>query len=99
MAHFSSEIQGSQGGEATRYGNKVSGIQSHIRGSYLGCKVRMYYDGEKQEDVLKIFITSGTHAGQPDFGLLKITQNQWDSLVKNNNFLLPAKIINFREVE
>ncbi|MFA5991837.1 MAG: hypothetical protein WC794_06360 [Candidatus Doudnabacteria bacterium] len=97
MAHFSSEIQGSQGGEATGWGTKTSGIQCYISGWNLGCLVRMRYNETKQEDVLEIYVNGGSNCFEKDILLLQINQTQWKNCAKDINFLVPAKIININE--
>jgi len=58
MAHFYGSIQGNRG-EATRMGTKTSGIEGHIRGWNIGCRVVIGHDDEGN-DVVNVYLTSGS---------------------------------------
>ena len=60
MAQFYASIQGNRG-EATRMGTKASGIDGHIRGWHVGCRVVCrHIDGK---DVVSVYKTSGSSYG------------------------------------
>lgn len=59
MSHFYADIQGNRG-EATRGGSKASGMQGHIRGWNVGVRVSCYYDEERDEDRVRVTLTSGS---------------------------------------
>lgn len=61
MAQFYASIQGNRG-EATRMGTKLTGIEGHIRGWNIGCRVHMYHrDGV---DHCWIYQTKGSNGGE-----------------------------------
>lgn len=59
MARFYATIQGNRG-EASRMGTKKTGIQGHIRGWDIGCKVLLNVDSEGK-DMISIYLTSGSN--------------------------------------
>ena len=63
MAQFYADIQGSRG-EATRLGNKKSGLSGHIRGWDVGARVTMRYNELKDEDEITIELTGGSSGGR-----------------------------------
>lgn len=60
MAHFYADIQGRRG-EATRCGDKGSGITGHIRGWTIGARVDMSHDDGV--DHVRVFRTGGSGSG------------------------------------
>ncbi len=62
MARFYADIQGNRGA-ATRMGTKDSGMNGHIRGWYLGCRVMMRYNKQTKEDECTIELTGGSGSG------------------------------------
>lgn len=69
MAQFYADIQGNRGA-ATRMGTKASGINGHIRGWDVGCRVHCYYDDKEEVDKVSIELTSGSgqHRMSKDLG-------------------------------
>ena len=59
MAHFYASIQGNRG-EATRMGTKNSGMEGHIRGWDVGCRVYMGVDSDGN-DTVSVYLTSGSN--------------------------------------
>ena len=61
MAQFYASIQGNRS-EATRMGNKNSGITGHIRGWNVGGQVIMEHVNE--QDICFIYATGGSNSGK-----------------------------------
>lgn len=59
MAQFRATIQGNRG-EASRCGNKNSGIHATINGWHVGITVVAEYDRRQERDVFTVFKTSGS---------------------------------------
>ena len=77
MAQFYASIQGNKS-EATRMGTKNSGIEGHIRGWSIGCRVDCGYDAEKDMDFVDITLTKGSSgAGRKFIG--RIYEDQFDN--------------------
>ena len=64
MSRFYGEVVGNRG-PATRGGSKDSGIRGHIRGWSSGGEVRCYVN-DKDQDVVDIYITSGSNGRHSD---------------------------------
>ena len=58
MSQFYADIHGSRG-PSTRQGTKASGMEGHVRGWDLGCRVRMSHNGGR--DVCHVYLTSGSN--------------------------------------
>jgi hypothetical protein len=63
MSRFYGEVRGN-GSAASRMGEKGSGMHGHIRGWYLGAKVKMWVNA-LGEDVCTIHLTGGSHDDAP----------------------------------
>jgi len=63
MSRFYGSMHGSRG-EVTRQGTPNSGITAHIRGWNVG--VRTQVRNEDGEDVIYIYLTSGSNGSEPD---------------------------------
>ena len=59
MAQYYADIQGNRG-QATRMGTKKSGLDGHIRGWHVGCRVFMRFNEETQRDECTIDLTGGS---------------------------------------
>jgi hypothetical protein len=59
MSQFYADIEGNRG-QATRMGTKKSGMDGHIRGWNVGCRVWMRYNEETGQDECSIDLTSGS---------------------------------------
>lgn len=59
MAQFYADIQGNRG-RATRMGTKKSGMDGHIRGWNVGCRVWMQFNEQTGQDECTIDLTSGS---------------------------------------
>jgi len=59
MAQYYASIQGNRG-QGTRMGTKKSGIDGHIRGWNIGCRVWMQFNKETQQDECVINLTGGS---------------------------------------
>ncbi len=62
MAHFYGGVHGSRG-EATRLGDKKSGLTTFANGWGLGVDVRIRYCEETKEDVVSVALTGGSNGG------------------------------------
>ena len=62
MAQFYASIQGNRG-QATRMGTKQSGMDGHVRGWNVGCRVFMQYNEQTGQDECIIDLTSGSSGG------------------------------------
>ena len=60
MAQYYADIQGNRG-QATRMGTKQSGMDGHIRGWNIGCRVWMRYNKETGQDEYTIDLTAGSN--------------------------------------
>lgn len=60
MAHFYAHIQGTRG-EATRCGDKKSGIDGHVRRWNIGARVVLRYNNKTEKDECTIYLTSGSN--------------------------------------
>ncbi|HPE06298.1 MAG TPA: hypothetical protein PLW50_01100 [Smithellaceae bacterium] len=81
MAHFYAEIQGARG-EATRCGDKHSGINGHIRGWDIGASVRLHYDEKTGLDTCRIFLTSGSNGNHASVCLGEFTSEAFTKPVE-----------------
>jgi len=72
MARFYGSLKGNRG-QATRTGTKKSGIEGHIRGWDVGTKVRCFVN-EDGNDVVAVFLTSGSHGRMHDVLLGEFTE-------------------------
>lgn len=61
MAQFRGTVQGNRG-EASRLGNKSSGLTVTCNGWNMGVKVVATYDNETDTDVFKVYKTGGSHS-------------------------------------
>ena len=75
MSHFYANIQGNRG-MATRQGTKTSGIEGHIRGWDIGCRVTCIH--RKGEDVCCVYLTSGSSGHKPSKRLGEFTVKDLD---------------------
>ena len=60
MAHFYADMKGVRG-ETSRTGTKNSGISAHIRGWDVGCRVSLWHDRDRNEDVITVYKTGGSN--------------------------------------
>lgn len=65
MAQFYASIQGNRG-TATRMGSKKSGMDGHIRGWSIGCRVWMRYNEETGQDECVVDLTRGSNRSGQD---------------------------------
>ena len=63
MGHFYASIQGNRG-EATRMGSKSSGIEGHVRGWNVGCRVTCYVDSDGKDHVAVELTNGSGHSGR-----------------------------------
>jgi len=62
MSHFYGTLQGNRG-EATRSGNKSSGLQTHAAGWGGAISVNLYHDAETGIDMARIFLAPWQDSG------------------------------------
>ena len=71
MAKFYASIKGNRG-SATRQGSRKSGVTGHIRGWDFGGRVNIVE--ENGEEVVYLYLTSGSHATKQDKLIGRYTQ-------------------------
>jgi hypothetical protein len=76
MAHFYANIQGTRG-EATRCGDKKSGIDGHIRGWNIGARVALRYNSKTDKDECTIYLTSGSNGDKSSIVLGSYTEDDF----------------------
>ena len=59
MAQFIGYLQGGKG-EASRIGNKVSGLSATVNGWNSGVKVYAFYCDERKRDIIRVEATTGS---------------------------------------
>jgi len=74
MAHFYGNMQGNRG-ECTRCGSKTSGINAHIRGWGVGVRTVVTVDANTGEDVVAVYLTSGSNGDKPTKQIGIFTRN------------------------
>ena len=72
MAHFYATVTSNRK-PITKCGTKNSGMQAHIRGWDLGCKVEISHDEETGEDWVFVYRTDGSN-GQNEEILTKFSK-------------------------
>ena len=72
MAHFFGSVQGNRG-EATRVGSQTSGVRAAAQGWNVGGRVVVRH--ENNEDVIYLFLTSGSNGLHPERLVGKFTQS------------------------
>ena len=68
MGHFYGTIQGHRG-EGSRLGTQESGLDGHLRGWGLGCRVELHYNKITKGDEVSIYLTSGSNGGKSSIKL------------------------------
>lgn len=66
MAHFRGTLSGSRG-EASRLGNKNSGLMTECNGWNLGATSTIEYNEKKDRDEVSVSITRGSGYGDSEF--------------------------------
>lgn len=74
MAQYRATIEG-QRGIASRLGSKKSGLLAKVNGWNCGIEVEMSYDEEGKEDVINVYLTSGSSQRGEKIFLGKYTEN------------------------
>lgn len=62
MARFRGTMKGGRG-EASRLGNKNSGLSASLNGWRIGCDVVIQYDARRDKDVVHVYKTNGSRGG------------------------------------
>lgn len=82
MARFYAEIQGSRG-SVSRLGGIKSGIYGEARGWNSGGKVTCYVN-DNNEDIINIYVTSGSHGRTQSKLICKIKGKKVEMLIKED---------------
>ena len=65
MSQFYGSMQGSRGA-VTRTGSKASGVEAHVRGWNVGTRTIAYFDYERNEDAIDVYLTAGSSGAEHD---------------------------------
>jgi hypothetical protein len=79
MAQFRATIVG-QRGEASRLGNKKTGLVARVNGWNLGVRVEADYDADFDRDTFTVYLTGGSNGGHDSVLLGTFTAEQLDAL-------------------
>lgn len=91
MSHFYASIQGNRG-EGTRGGTKKTGINGHIRGWSMGCRVDLAHNEESGEDCMTIMLTGGSRQPGTIEYLLTLRESQLAKIRAGEFKLIPVKV-------
>ena len=80
MSRFYGSLNGQAKTEATRRGNKNSGVGAHVRGWNVGVKIFARADGEK--DLIDVYLTTGSDESGSDIFIGTARQNDYDGGVE-----------------
>lgn len=72
MSRFYASIEGNRG-EATRQGTAKSGMEGHLRGWHVGCRVVVFDDNG--QDTIKVYKTGGSSGLCEQVLIAKFTQH------------------------